>query len=320
METEPVINAGDVPVLSVVVCAHNPRKDYLVQVIDALKEQTLAKCCWECLLIDNASSERLENKWDLSWHPHGRHLLQDELGLTAARLLGIRESQGKLLVFVDDDNILAADYLEHALRVEQTWPSIGAWGGEVIGRFETEPEPWAHPYLVYMCIRECKEACWSNNPQDWSALPFGAGLCLRANVAQLYALELESTPHRRILGRNGAGLMSGEDIDMVLFSRKLGLGFGRFPELRLSHLIPAQRLSEDYLVELVRGTSRSNVLVSSLHSQPPPYVQQPDILWSLLYLLGRGRRRFRFHRARVAGIREGRKDLKKAGFSLSEDA
>jgi glycosyltransferase involved in cell wall biosynthesis len=273
-----------------------------------LRKQTLAKDNWELLLIDNASSERLEDIWDLSWHPKARHLQENELGLTPARLRGIRESRGQLLIFVDDDNVLASDYLEQALRIEKEWPILGAWGGDVRGEFETPPEPWTQPYWDYAFVRECKEVRWSNNPEDWkSSLPFGAGLCLRSQVAYAYAQEHEATPYRKMLGRNGVGLMSGEDIDMVLFSRRLGLGFGRFPKLRMLHLIPARRLTEEYLLELVRAISFSVVLVNEMHGQPLPQTDQrrPAVFWSLLYLLRNWRRSFRFHRAKMTGILDG---------------
>jgi hypothetical protein len=39
--------------LSVIICCHNPRIDYLLRVLKALSEQTLLKERWELLLIDN---------------------------------------------------------------------------------------------------------------------------------------------------------------------------------------------------------------------------------------------------------------------------
>src|SRR5277367_5769846 len=97
--------------ISVIVCTHNPRADYLRRTLDALREQNFPLNKWELLLIDNASEKPLAEVYDLSWHPQGRHVRELELGLTAARVRGIRESNGGLLVFVDDDNVLAPDYL-----------------------------------------------------------------------------------------------------------------------------------------------------------------------------------------------------------------
>lgn len=55
--------------LSVIICTHNSRTNYMRRVLDALDAQTLPKEQWELLLIDNASREKSANIWDLSWHP-----------------------------------------------------------------------------------------------------------------------------------------------------------------------------------------------------------------------------------------------------------
>ena len=69
-------------------------------------QQTLPKDHWELLVIDNAFDRVLASEWDLSWHPQARHIREDELGLTPARLRGIAEARGDVFVFVDDDNLL----------------------------------------------------------------------------------------------------------------------------------------------------------------------------------------------------------------------
>ena len=100
--------------MSVIICAHNPRPQTLRRVLDSLGAQTYSKDRWELLLVDNASDEPLATAWPLSWHPNARHVREDELGLTPARLRGIRESRGDVLVYIDDDNVPAPDYLETA--------------------------------------------------------------------------------------------------------------------------------------------------------------------------------------------------------------
>jgi hypothetical protein len=64
---------------SVIICSHNPRDDYLSRVLDALRLQTLSMAQWELLLVDNASNDELRRKWDVSWHPHGRHIRKTTL-------------------------------------------------------------------------------------------------------------------------------------------------------------------------------------------------------------------------------------------------
>jgi len=101
-------------------------------VLDALRAQTIPLQQWEFLFIDNASKERLADTWDVSWHPRGRHLREDEIGLTAARLRGIRDSRGELLVFVDDDNLLSPDFLEQAERISARYPYLGVFGAGIL--------------------------------------------------------------------------------------------------------------------------------------------------------------------------------------------
>src|SRR6516164_4811858 len=103
--------------VSVILCTHNPRPDYLDRVLASLRGQTLPAEQWEFLLVDNASNQLLAEIWDISWHSRRRHIREDELGLTAGRLRGIQESSGKLLVFVDDDNLLAPNFLEQAKAI-----------------------------------------------------------------------------------------------------------------------------------------------------------------------------------------------------------
>src|SRR5262245_18870421 len=121
--------------LSVIICTHNPRGDYLRRVLEALRNQSLSKDRWELLLVDNASQKVLAEEWDLTWHPHGRHVRESRVGLTFARVRGFRESTGEIIVYVDDDNILESNYLQYAQQVLVEDASLGVCGGKVIAEF-----------------------------------------------------------------------------------------------------------------------------------------------------------------------------------------
>jgi len=293
--------------ISVIICTHNARRDYLQRVMEALHAQTLSKDQWELLVIDNASDRALADEWDLSWHPRARHIREDELGLTPARLRGIAEAKGKLLVFVDDDNILASDYLQVAGDIGRRYQFLGAWGGTVRGEFETEPEPWVRPLLGHLGIREFSSPVWSNNPEDWRAQPFGSGLCVRRCVAAAYAEQLGNCPERRRLDRVGSELSSCGDVDLVQTSADLEQGFGNFPGLRLTHLIPRHRLQPKYFIRLMRGKTTSDILLRYLRTGELP--SKPSIFraWmkSLLIWSRHGRRQARIYAACQAATCEG---------------
>jgi glycosyltransferase involved in cell wall biosynthesis len=242
--------------ISVIICSHNPRDDFLSRVLRALQSQTLSMAQWELLLVDNASNDELRLKWDVSWHLHGRHIREDKLGLLWARQRGVRESQGRVLIFVDDDNLLEPEYLERALQFAGSWPILGAWGAGIISpEFEVEPAQHLQEFMPSLAIRDLTSARWTNVLPCIDATPFGAGLCVRRNVAEAYChLENDGVA---VTGRQGALLLSGDDIEISFVACSLGLGVGTFPQLRLTHLIPEERVGEPYLTKIKEGTDIS---------------------------------------------------------------
>lgn len=277
--------------ISVIICTHNPRTDYFHRVLVALKEQTLPMAQWELLVIDNASRERLADIWDISWHPRGKVIREDEIGLTSARLRGIRESEGELLVFVDDDNVLKADYLSNAARLAAEWPMLGAFGASISGEFETPPPDWIRPYLECLAIRELDRDYWCNLGGTSPALPCGAGICIRRRVAAEYFQKAGAGGFRKLLGRSGVNLGAGEDSDLAECAVDAGLGTGRFTALKLVHLIPNRRLETDYIVQLYAGLAAADEMLFFLRPRPghsPPQGWEAEVRFLFNYLKSKG--------------------------------
>lgn len=247
--------------LSIVICSHNPRLDYFTRCLDALRSQTLPFNDWELILIDNCSDELLSDIFDLSWHPSSRIVREEKLGLTPARLRGIREANCDLLVFVDDDNVLDADYLEKARNIATEKPFLGAWSGQCRGVFETPPSEWTKRYFGNLVIREFDGDSWSNLPRLPSTMPCGAGLCIRRKVAQHYLYLNESGGRTYQFDRTGTSLVSGGDNDLAGCACALGLSVGLISALKLSHLIAPERLTVSYISRLAEGISFSSILL-----------------------------------------------------------
>ena len=94
---------------------------------------------------------------DLSWHPNARVVREDKLGLTFARLRGFAEAKGELIVMVDDDNVLAPDYLKTAVRIAEKHPMLGAFGGKCLPEFEVEPPEWLKGITSGLGLRDLGE-------------------------------------------------------------------------------------------------------------------------------------------------------------------
>jgi len=301
--------------LSVVICAHNPRPQYLRRVLEALRSQTLPKEQWELLLIDNLSSDPLTAQCDLSWHPNGRHILETELGLSAARERGICESSGSVLVFVDDDNVLDPNYLSTARGIGIEWPKLGAWGsGATIPEFELEPAESVKAFLPCLALRDVDVARWGNVPVEEST-PWGAGLCVRREIAEAYC-RLNERSALKLTDRKGKSLSSAGDVEISYVARHDGFGTGVFPELKLIHLIPKERVSSDYLLKLSQAGYTSYFLLTyKWGGGLPNYPFGPRCLLSTLKNLvtrrGSDRRRYFTY---VRGVIEARRLI--AGKSI----
>jgi glycosyltransferase involved in cell wall biosynthesis len=251
--------------IAVIICTHNPREDFIARTLAGLAAQSLPRTEWELLVVDNASREPLAPRLDLGWHPRGRVIAEPEVGLTAARLRGITEARANLLIFVDDDNILAPDYVRRAAALGAAWPQLGVWGcGHYTPEWEVDPPPGFADYIAYLAVHRAPRDRWSNQPFDYPATPAGAGLCTRSAVARLYAENVRHDPRRKLLGRTGVNLAGCEDFDLALTAIDLGFGTGVFTELKLTHLMPRGRVEEAYLLRLVEGHACSTVLLHAL--------------------------------------------------------
>jgi GT2 family glycosyltransferase len=308
--------SSDMQPLSVIVCTHNPRPEYFRRLIDSLTRQTLPRDEWELLVIDNASDQPLAGVWDLSWHPNARHLREEELGLTAARLRGIKESHGQLIVYVDDDNVITEDYLRLALAIERDNPYITVFGaGALDPEFELPPAAKVQCLMPRLGLRHVDQPCWTNNPEDSGSLPWGAGLCVRRSTAVAYAELLDRLSISHLLDRRGQRLFSGGDDLFSWVAARTGSGFGIFPALRIVHLVRAERVKPPYLLRLVHDHAYSHtilryVMCGTLQKHLPVAAT----IRILLYGVRRGMFSMRSHWARARGASAAAKHIEEAGL------
>jgi glycosyltransferase involved in cell wall biosynthesis len=269
------------PKVSVVLCAHDPRREYLSVALESLRMQTLPMADWEFLLVDNCSEPALASEIDLAWHPAGRHLREDKLGLNNARICGIRAATGSLIVFVDDDNLLEPEYLATALEIGAKWPVLGMWGCHIAARYESDPPQWLRASAHHLAVSECAKPVWGSFMDD-RCVPYGAGLCIRVEVGRTYVEKAESDALCTSLDRIGKGFGAAGDHDICLAGIELGFGLGRFPQLRMTHLIPAARMQPDYFLKLARGNARSSLLLGLMRKTSASY--RKTALWPMFKL------------------------------------
>jgi glycosyltransferase involved in cell wall biosynthesis len=313
--------AGTSPHISVLVCSFNPRPDYLTRVLRSLAAQTLPKDQWELLLVDNASDPPLAGSWELSWHPRGRVIREEQLGLTAARARGIKEAAGTLLVFVDDDNVLPSNYLAQVLELTRQYPHVSVFGAGVLEpEFEITPPSELSPVLQLLALRNEAAPLWSNNVNDSRCIAWGAGLCVRCSTAAAYLELIGQLTIWNVLDRRGTDLNCGGDDLFSWVSVWTGCGFGVFPGLRITHLIRAERLTEDYIVRLRYAHAYSHgILRYVVFGEQPSALSLAKAIQIVLHGIYRGRFSMRCLWAMARGTRAARRYLRDSGIRPVKD-
>jgi hypothetical protein len=76
-------------------------------------------------------------------------------------------------------------------------------------------------------------------------------------------------PASSLSDRRGTELTSGGDNDIILTLLEHRWHVGYFPQLALTHLIPAGRVQRDYLARLNRGIAKSWIQVLTKHDACP---------------------------------------------------
>jgi Glycosyl transferase family 2 len=280
--------------LSVIICTYNPRDEYLSRTLEALRKQTVPLEQWKLFVIDNASNPFLTDRFDVSWHPFGKITREEKLGKMNAWFKGINETEEDLLVFVDDDNVLAPDYLEQVLAIADQWPALGAWGASVLPEYESPLPSWIKGLTWRLSIEEVKADVWSNLREGFEAKPLGAGMCVRRKVAVRYLEWCRANEINNVLDRKGDVITGYGDMNLALCAIDLGLGTGKFARLRLTHLIPSSRLTLNYLTRHAEGDAASLMVYRALRGLP---VEKPKN--SLLSNISR-----RLHRLRSSKPKE----------------
>ncbi len=290
--------------LTVAICTRNPRRDYLDRVLRALSRQTLPRDEWELLIIDSASDQPLTPALGLPFGLVCGIVRVDVSGILRARFAAIAAAAAPVLLFLDDDNVPAPDFLQQGLELGERWPMLGCWGPALImPECEHPPDREIEKHMGRMACCNLPADRWSNT---LDVVPPAAGLFLRLECARAYAAFAEPDPRRRIVGETAERFFRGEDTDLVFHIVKNGHGAGQFRALSLIHLMPARRLTPDYVVMLAKVAAGSALVINHLWGVPPRRESLLDrVIYTLKSLRFRGldRRIARAHREGEAEAR-----------------
>ena len=231
--------------LSVILCTYN-RERYLYNVLHSLAAGTCHD--YEIVLVNNNSTDGTEAECRRFQADHPdvafRYCIESQQGLSYARNRGIQESQGEVLVYVDDDALVNPEYLQTYADFFRQHPEAMAAGGPILPQYDGCEEPlWMSHYTRQLVTGKLdlgsREREFPNG-----AFPGGGNAAYRKEVFdQVGLFNVE-------LGRKGNSLIGAEEKDLFDKMTSRGIRFYYLPTAILYHLIPPKKLTDDYFNRL----------------------------------------------------------------------
>lgn len=105
--------------LSVIIPTYN-RQLYLQEALAALAQQTLAPADFEVIVVDDGSTDGTREVVETAVFPTAlHHLWQENQGDATARNTGAAQSQGEIILFLDDDILVQPDFLAQIAKAHK---------------------------------------------------------------------------------------------------------------------------------------------------------------------------------------------------------
>lgn len=234
----------------------------------------------ELILVDNNSSDDTQGVAREEWGRQGTPFIlnivfEPKSGLIHARKAGVKNAKYDYILFVDDDNLLDANYLEAGIDILKERQDIGVLGGIGTGKFESQLPKWIDPGRPFKSLLNSLAISTNSNSKTGYLLEkddfvFGASSFYKKDI--FTRLE-ENSYQLHLTGRKGDELLSGEDQELCFLARMMGYKLYRSDRLKFTHVIPQGRISKAYFEKLYRGFGYSSVIIS-LYSQ---YVDQQSV-------------------------------------------
>jgi glucosyl-dolichyl phosphate glucuronosyltransferase len=237
------VNELSSPRISVVICTSN-RCEKLRDTLASLARMSVRDdVLWELIVVDNNSSDRTKEvaqSFAGSSRLTLRYVFEPEPGLSHARNRGIAESRGEIVSFLDDDVIVAQDWLDEICRAFEKY-GAACVGGRVLLWGNPKIPSWWHQsfdFAVGKFDRGDQVILDEKNP---SLVGIGANISFQRSVFQKYG------SFHTGMGRIGNQLKTGEESEFVLRLQRSKELAVYYPRAVVYHNFPSSRFSKRYL-------------------------------------------------------------------------
>ncbi len=225
--------------VSVVIPTYN-RSGLLRQTVSSLLAQTYPQDRIEILIVDNNSSD---DTWSViaeleAENSRVRGIREVRRGAHFARNTGALAARGEVLYFTDDDMLADDSLLTHIVEGFAADDKVASVTGKVLPRWDTEPPVWVLEHLKnsLLSLNDLGEALMVTDEDP------GIFSCHQAVLRDVFIRAGGFNPD------TNAGRFTGDnETGLNIKIRKLGYRFAYVGSSVTHHMIPASRMTQQYL-------------------------------------------------------------------------
>lgn len=230
---------GRCNMLTVAVCTYR-RFDWLGKCLDALKSQTIAADNFNIIVVDNSllPGDSAEFKDSLKDFSNLEYIITEKAGLSYARNLALEKCRTPLIAYIDDDALVADNWVEEIFYAFEKYPAAGVLGGKVSPIWEEEPPHWLKDNLF------SQQAIIDWGPDDMFV--DSSNWLVGANVIYRSDLLRSCGGFDTSLGRQGDLLFCHEEFAANIKIQACGYDVVYVPSIKVDHLVQVQRLEKEW--------------------------------------------------------------------------
>lgn len=266
------MSAAAPPFVSVVVCTRD-RPRQLRRMLESACHLEVPPAGWELIVVDNGSGEEATSvAAEFSARLPVRAVREPAPGLSRARNRGVEAARGRYICWTDDDVAVSPGWLAAYCEAFERHPEAAVFGGKII--------PWAEPcaansWFAPRMKRWPLEGAVAHRdfgdaeiPLEARAdrMPWGANFAVRS-------IEQKATRFDPEVGR------LGDETDLICRLLCAGASGWWVPASAVTHIIPPERQSRDYLLAHFREAGGAAAYFHRRGACPNPVAPQGRPAW-----------------------------------------
>lgn len=267
--------------LSLIIATYN-RAEQLMTTLASVANQSAEAASWECIVVDNNSKDNTAQRVEEFQKNHPSlniiYHFESNQGLSHARNAGIERSQGDIVAFIDDDERIVPDFISAYIELFDNHADAMSAGGKIIAEYPSGRPQWMSRYTEQPIA----------NPMDYGdkirlfpkgKIPGGGNMAMRRDIFNNIGLFDTS------LGRTGKKLIGGEESDLFERMAKANMACYYVPRAVMYHIIPAEKLCDDYFDRLSYNIGISQYTRATIHNRTTALYLGEVVKWCATLLL-----------------------------------